>query len=308
MQLSLSTCSLSPYFDRGLGMAAALDAIKRCGFTCIDYEIHPQHFQADALGMGKSLDELLKERGMCAYQAHGPSIHRPQMNQPEVVEMYEKTFLFCRNAGIARVVIHPLASQDGTRKSFMEDNTVFFRRLLPIASDYGITVLVENIGNYSDPFFLWNGKDLRELIDRIAHPNCSACWDVGHANHYHPQDCDQYQSIVDLGDRLEAVHVHDNCGYFEDTHRHYRIDMHTMPFVSLYTSVNYDAVLQGLKDSHFQGTFNFEVIAPAQTKRNPFIYRGHEVDKLALLPLELWVKMNQVLYEIGAHMLSEYGL
>ena len=60
---------------------------------------------------------------------------------------------------------------------------------------------VSCIGNYADPYYLWNGADLQEMIDRVDHPLFTACWDADHSNHFFPEHCNQYNSILDFGNR-----------------------------------------------------------------------------------------------------------
>ena len=142
----------------------------------------------------------------------------------------------------------------------------------------------------------------------MDHPLFTACWDVGHANHFFPEHCNQYDSIIALGDKLTALHIHDNCGYFDDLRDHIRIDMHTLPYSSNSTSVNYDAVLQGLKDVGYAGTFNFEVTTACRSRRQPFIYEGKEVTRLALPPIEYWKQLHTALYTLGKYMLECYDM
>jgi sugar phosphate isomerase/epimerase len=174
-----------------------------------------------------------------------------------------------------------------------------------LAEETGVKILVENIGHPADDNFLLTGKDLCEMLDRVAHPLFAACWDTGHGN---LNANNLYETVVLLGKRLAALHVHDNCGYFEPSYRHHRIDMHAPPFATQYASVNYDALLQGLADIGYTGTFNFEVLTMTRAIRPAFSYGGETVRKLELMPLSLWVKANTLLYETGKYMLESYGL
>jgi sugar phosphate isomerase/epimerase len=232
------------------------------------------------------------------------------MNPGEVdyMEMYKRSLHFCQIVGIPQVVIHAGCVPENTKEEFMASNIAFYRSMIPFMEETGVMILLENIGHYADSYYVRNGAELRELIDALDHPMFGACWDVGHANLYNKKDCEQYSSVVALGDKLKALHVHDNCGYFEKSYRHHRIDMHTIPYVSLYASVNYDALMQGLVDIGYKGTFNFETNAPVPPVRFSFEYEGEIVRKLEKLPIPLWKQMNILLYDIGKFMLETYGL
>lgn len=305
MKLSLSSCSATKYLTYGHTRSEVLQAIRDCGFSHIDLEITKQHLEGDIQQNAESLLQLLDKIGLTASMAHAPMLN-PVKHREEALVLMQQSTKFCKHAGIPLLVVHPGAIANNTREEFFENNVAFYRALIPFAEKTGVTILIENIGNYADSYFLWNGKDLREMVDLVDHPLVAACWDIGHANHFFEKDCDQYSSIVALGDKLRAIHAHDNCGYITDTYKHSRLDMHTFPYFASPASVNWDAVLQGLKDIHYRGTFNFEVIAPAKSDRADFIYQGNVVNKLAIPSLAVWKAFNTALYQTGKYMLEAY--
>ena len=306
MKLSLSNCSSDQYLKYGFTPFETLKALRDSGFSCVDLDIKMEYL-TDKDTRAAEMRTMLAALGLSATTSHAPSaslLKRPA----EALEILTATLRFCHAVGIPCTVIHPGTLPGITREEFFERNVAFYRSLIPCAEETGVSVLVENIGNYADEYFLYNGKDLREMVDRIAHPLFAACWDVGHANHFFEKDCDQYTSILALGDKLAAIHAHDNCGYIADTYKHIRLDAHTFPYYSHAASVNWDAVLQGLADIGYRGTFNFEINAPATQDRSPFFYRGEEVKKLEIPPIEVWVAFNTALYQMGAAMLKAYDV
>ncbi len=76
-------------------------------------------------------------------------------------------------------------------------------RLLPIAKEYGITLLVENIGPYAD------SKSLCKILDAFADDNLAALWDVSHS-------CQAGElpetTIHELGAYVRHVHLRDAAG------------------------------------------------------------------------------------------------
>ena len=306
MKLSLSNCSSNQYLKYGFSLFETLKALRDCGFSCVDLDIQKEYL-TDLSARAAEMRTMLTSLNLTATTSHAPTtslLKRPA----EAFEILTATLRFCREVGIPCTVVHPGTLPGITREEFFERNVAFYRSLIPLAEETGVSVLVENIGNYADEYFLYNGKDLREMVDRIGHPLFAACWDVGHANHFFEKDCDQYTSILALGDKLAAIHAHDNCGYISDTYKHSRLDAHTFPYYSHAASVNWDAVLQGLVDVGYRGTFNFEINAPATQDRSPFFYRGEEVKKLEIPPIEVWVAFNTALYQMGAAMLKAYDV
>ena len=282
-----------------------LKCIRECGFTCTDFNITLAHLGDDFEERAAALKEALVEIGMEAPQAHAPIVNPFDPQGVDYMTILERSLRFCEIAGIPMIVIHAGAIKDNTREDYFEKNVAFYRSLIPAAEKTGVQVLLENIGHAGDSNFLRTGADLREMIDLVDHPLFNACWDTGHGN---LTKQNLYETIVTLGDKLKALHVHDNVGYFEPSYRHHRIDMHTTPFATQYASVNYDALLQGLIDIGYKGTFNFEVLTMTRSIRPSFTYNGEVVRTLEKPPIFLWKQAQILLYNTGKYMLECYGL
>lgn len=307
MKLSMSTDAFVGYRNKYAGDREIIKMAAGTGFKVIDYDMTIDNF-VNAVPDGEALRGYLEEFGLTAAQAHAPGVDFSNINNREHWSEAEACFRFCRAAGIPQIVVHPSAINGNTREEFFERNTAFYKGLIPVMEETGVKLLIENIGNYADPYFLWNGKDLRELVDRVDHPLAGACWDTGHGNHFLIEHNDQYESIMALGDKLWAIHFHDNVGDISDTRRHHRLDMHMLPYMTWAGSLNYDAVLKGLVDCGYKGTFNFEPTA-CNVRRyiDPFVLDGREVDALRLPPVKIVNVIYGALYEIGRYMLETYG-
>ena len=305
MKLSFADFPLEYYPEIAHDLLARLGYIRECGFDCIDFNITMDYLGEDYAERAAYVRECLAEKGMAAPQAHAPIVNPFDEKSGDYMTVYTRTLRFCALAGIPQVVIHVGSAKGNTREEFFARNAEFYRSLIPAAEETGTVVLVENLGHAGDDNFLLVGADIMEMLSLIGSPMFAACWDTGHGN-LNRQNL--YETIVTLGKSLKALHVHDNCGYFEPSYRHHRIDMHTTPFATQYASVNYDALLQGLCDIGYEGTFNFEVLTMTRAIRPEFIYRGERVEKLAQPPISLWVKANTLLYETGKYMLGAYGL
>lgn len=307
MKLSLSSCTFNRLLSDEFTRRDAILAFRECGFQCTDFDVGDallDNWQENAVLNA----QWLKEAGVTAPQGHAPC-YNPFFMSPEERKKLENSIRFCEKAGIPALVVHPGAVDGNTEEEFFERNAEFYRSLLPIFEDCGVKLLVENIGNYADPYYLKNGQALRKLVDMLDHPLAYACWDVGHANHFSLEDCDQYTSILALGDKLAAVHVHNNCGYFDDCPNHIRIDMHTMPYASIFSTLNFDRVLKGLQDAGYKGTFNFEAtVGNPSVLVEPFVLNGVTYDRVNKPSIRVWKAYNVALYEAGRFMLSQYGM
>jgi sugar phosphate isomerase/epimerase len=305
MKLSFADFPLEYFPEVKEDLPRRLRLIRECGFTCIDFNITDSFLGEDYAERAAELKSELACLGMSAEQAHAPIINPFDEKSGDYMGTYTRALEFCALVGIPQVVIHAGAKKGNTREEYFESNAAFYRSLIPAAEKTGVRVLVENIGHAGDDNFLLLGTDICEMLDRIGHPLFTACWDTGHGN-LNRQNL--YETVLALGARLTALHVHDNCAYFEPSYRHHRIDMHTTPFATQYASVNYDALLQGLADIGYKGTFNFEVLTMTRAIRPDFVRDGKVVRTLEQPPLSLWVKANSLLFETGKYMLSAYGL
>ena len=305
MKLSFANFPMELTNEFAFDELGGLKCIRECGFTCTDFNITEAHLGDDFEARAELLKKELEECGMTAPQAHAPISNALDPEKPNSMLLFERSLRFCQIVGIPMVVIHACTVKGNTREEYYANNVEFYRSLIPAAEKTGVMILVENIGHAADDNFLRTGADLREMIDLINHPLFGACWDTGHGN---LTKQNLYETIITLGDKLKALHVHDNVAYFEPSYRHHRIDMHTTPFATQYASVNYDALLQGLIDIGYKGTFNFEVLTMTRSIRPAFTYNGEVVRTLEKPPIFLWKQAQILLYNTGKYMLECYGL
>lgn len=313
MKLCLTSSAVTPYLKDGISPREVFEAFRATGFSCVDFDVSSSYLGDDLETQAAFWKDLMADLGLTVTQAHAPMLNplRDENSLEPALESSRRALRFCAFAGFPNLVVHPGARVGNTRDEFFEGNVAYYKALIPAAKEAGVTVLIENIGQYMDPYFLWSGEDLNEMVDAVGHPLFRACWDIGHANHFEYLHVGgtPYDNITALGDRLVAVHAHENVGFFPDPKPRKRMDMHMMPYSSCYSSVNWDAVLQGLKDVGYKGTFNFESNTPApQTGRPEFRYGGEVVRTLEKVPLQVWKSVTASLYEIGKFMLESYGL
>jgi len=244
-------------------------------------------------------------------QAHSPSgnLHGAGEEFDVFLRATLRSVEACGRLHIPRIVVHAqdiggFPSRENRRLN-LRRNGEFIARLLPVMERTGVSVLIENSCDRHAPTRAQNVRnvpstagELLELIEHVGHPLVHACWDTGHAN---VQGVDQYQSIVELGPRLKGVHIADNYG---------DMDSHVAPFQG---TTNLDSVMQGLLDAGYQGFFSFESgnilrnggVWP--NYRREWEYRGVKVARLMNVPLELRRQAVALLYQIGRHILTEYG-
>jgi sugar phosphate isomerase/epimerase len=100
---------------------------------------------------------------------------------------------------------------------------------------------------------------------------------------------------------LRGLHINDNYG---------DMDSHVAPFQG---TTNMDAVMQGLLDIGYGGYFTFEASnilrdgASWPNFRREWQFRSEKVTRLMNVPIELKRQAVALLYQIGRHLLTEYG-
>ena len=286
-------CGISNQFE-------AVDCVQKAGFKYIDYNFGNDYRHNSGVFSGnwqeyiKELKKFADSKGVKFVQSHAP------MGQPfaegeegkEFIDVNKRCIEACALLGIDNTVIHSGHKKGiSSKEESFEKNKAFYEKLLPTAEKYGVYLLTENFNKMFDPDWFWvdNAAELLELVKYIDHPMLKVCWDAGHGN---MQETPQNEALEILGDYVHALHIQDNWSF--DDH-------HIAPF---FGTLNLDSLMHGLKAIDYKGYFTFEADAmfmPAY-KRRPF----PEDTRLLNVPLELRIKGENLLYEIGKHILTAY--
>lgn len=314
MKLATTTADLSPYAATLAENVALFDGT---GFRYLDLNLYPCIYAGSPM-LDARWERWIGDGGDAAAahnlrfcQAHAPDgkLHVPGEAFDVFLATTIRSIEACGRLGISNIVVH---QQDiggypsaANRTLNLQKNRVFFERLFPVMEKTGVCVLLENSCDRHAPTpdqirrnFPSTAAELLELVAFIGHPLLNVCWDIGHAN---VQGVDQYQSIIELGQTLRAVHIADNNG---------DMDSHVSP---LQGTTNMDAVIQGLLDSGYQGYFTFEAMHLLRNSgawphfRHEWSYRGAPVTRLMDVPYELKRQSVALLYQIGKHFLTTYG-
>ncbi|MBQ7935305.1 MAG: sugar phosphate isomerase/epimerase [Clostridia bacterium] len=243
MKIAMNTGSLMRFYS----MEEALTEIKKAGFDSVDMSVqsvlsHPDWSPENYVETAKRTREHADNLGLPITQAHSGGD-------------WDRSAHIASIMGAKSIVVHPriILPHVGHEDENFLKNMEFYGKLVPIAEKYNIKIAVENM-------FKWDLK--REVIN---HSSCSrpdefvrymdgleerygdlftACLDIGHVALVGTDPCDV---IYALGDRLTALHVHDN-----DLHT----DQHTIPGIG---AIDFHAVSKALKDIHYQGDYALEV-------------------------------------------------
>ena len=304
MKIATSTGDLREYLDWN-DAAEAIRLLAQCGFKHIDLNMYHSFAEDSALcsddwrEWAEGIRRAGAEANVDFVQAHGSDgCFAAGEERDRRVEILRREMHVCQMLGIPKIVVHGVWRRGGCREEFMAENARFYRELLTTAEETGVCVCTENICRQNLPeYYIFEGSDFNELRERLdRHPLFGCCWDVGHANCH---GVDQYKCIMEMGDGLKAVHIHDT---------NFGVDSHMAPFNG---SVSYDAVINGLLDAGFAGYFTLESyslpISPKFCKRKRFTEKGPEFERLLTLPLEFKMRSEKFMLDVVRYMLNAYN-
>ena len=281
--------------------------LHRAGFRYIDlsmYSFSPTspYMQDDWREAVLHLKAVADELGMTFVQAHSQG-GNPLSEDPEHVDFLiratHRSIEICQMLGIPNTVVHNGFAKGLSKEEWFEKNREFYRQLLPTMERCGVNVLCENStkSNMGDRYFINTGKDMREFIEFVDHPQIHGCWDTGHAN------CEgsQYDEIMAIGDELYAIHYNDNHGAKDD---------HVAPFLG---RLNHDEVMCALIDVNFKGCFTLECDSSlirynqwtGKRRRSPL--EGRE-SKLSEPQLFMQRHIEAMMYDTAKWILESYQL
>ncbi len=136
------------------------------------------------------------------------------------------------NASYIRV----LGDKNPAPSGDVDDDVVYnnLLRLIPIAEEYNVTLLVETNGVYADTL------RLRRLLDRVNSRKIAALWDMHHPYRFFNEAPEI--TVDNLGDYIKYTHVKDSV-MGDDNKVHYRLmgsgDLPLTEMFNALTSINY---------------------------------------------------------------------
>lgn len=241
---------------RIVGEAKAIEYIAKAGFEAWDFSMfrmwswnwtkgepicvpHPLN-GSQYLKFARDLKKIGLDNGIICNQSHAPF--------PSFLcgTDYLKRSIECTaEAGGAVCVIHP--NNDWTDKK----NADLYHSLLPFAKEHNVKIAAENMWNLDTQTqqivacSCSTPKRFNHLLNEVNDTHLVACLDIGHAE-LRGLNTGAVEMITALGDRLQALHVHDVD---------FQHDNHQIPF-SL--CVDFQAVINALKENGYKGDMTLE--------------------------------------------------
>lgn len=255
MKLSSSANALYNAFGRD----AAFAYMAELGYTGLDYDISfPQEFLSEDPA---TFEKRFKTDAACAKQA-GLTIalaHAPYPvyteGHPEKLEdgiaAQRKAAIATALLGCDTMVMHGAMPHWKTlydAAEFEAINRHVFESVLPLAEEYKVRIALENMPGV--PFMpdeaapvTSQPETLIRYIDMMHSPYFAACLDTGHANCAHISPAEYAEK---LGDRIIALHIHDNLAHD---------DAHGLPYTG---NIDWADFARALKKIGYDGWLNLE--------------------------------------------------
>lgn len=195
----------------------------------------------DYIAFARKLRKIGEDNGIHCNQSHAPF---PTSSKD--IRSYLKRAIECTmEAGGSICIIHP----DNYKGA--EENAEMYFELLPFAKECGVKIATENM-------FCWDREkdhcvfaacatpeSFNAHLDAVNDEFFTACLDIGHAE-MKGSNTSAVEMILALGDRLGALHIHDNDKWH---------DSHQLPFTM---DIDFVKVVDALKQINYKGYFTLE--------------------------------------------------
>ena len=256
-----------------LGLEKGFAAIREAGFDSVDFNIDHELSYSDIIN-GKTsafydksdaemleamrpVKEAAEKNGIEIYQMHAPFPSYVKDNDfanEYVLRAIQKTIMVADYLNCRHLIVHPffLGYDDMlTKEEERRLNLERYGRLIEDCKRYHVIVCLENMftGRRGQIYeaICSEPDEAAWYIDKLnemAGEKCFAfCLDIGHAMLL---GRDIYTVITRLGQRIEALHIHDNNA---------RSDQHLFPYMGI---VDWDRFVKGLKEIGYRSVLSFE--------------------------------------------------
>ena len=221
---------------------------------CLLENDHPLS-QNNYLKFARKLKQTGLDNGIKCNQSHAPF----PTYCPEIRSYFKRAIECTKEAGGKICIIHP----DNNKTA--EENKEIYLELLPFAKECNVKIATENMWNWdalkdqSSFAACATPESFNAHLDAVNDEYFVACLDIGHAE-MRGSDTSAVEMIKALGNRLLALHIHDNDKWH---------DSHQIPFSM---DIDFKKVVQALRQINYKGYFTLEAdqYLSAYTKDNIF--------------------------------------
>ena len=252
--------SVSSGFFYDLSPEAAVDEFAAAGYThCefgLEHGIPLLQRCGDAEALGRQLRSYAEDKGLVFPQGHLDL----NLELCRDVDMFKTWLDLFHGLGIRACVLHANGAAELCYQAQLAQRAAALRQLTDHIRGTNMVICLENL--FSHPM-LNTADTLLELLEAAGGAHLGICLDIGHlhrVNSHGKSNQTSREFIEKCGNRLQALHVHDNMGVNDD---------HLFPFCP--NGLNWRMFVNALLDNHYEGLFNMELPgesnAPLEVRR-----------------------------------------
>ncbi len=205
------------------------------------------------LKFARKLKQIGLDNGIVCNQSHAPFPTRIA----QIRSYYKRAIECTAEAGGEICVIHP----DNYKSP--EENGEIYLELLPFAKEHNVKIATENMWNWDKEkdqasfAACATPESFNAHLDTLNDEYLTACLDIGHAE-MKGINTSAVEMIRALGNRLTALHIHDNDKWH---------DSHQIP---MSMDIDFKEIIATLKEVNYKGYFTLEsgTYLKAYTKDN----------------------------------------
>lgn len=240
-----------------VGEEKAVELIAKAGFDAWDFSMfkmaqydwakktavfsdHPL-CGSNHLAFARKLRKIGEDNGIFCNQSHAPF----PVCCKGIRDMLKRAIECSAEAGAKICVIHP----DNNLSA--EQNAEMYLELLPFAKGCGVKIATENMWNWNTETdrasfaACSTAADFNAHLDAVNDEFFVACLDLGHAEMM-GDEASAVDMIKALGNRLQALHIHDNDRWH---------DSHQIPFSM---NMDFESIVKALREIDYKGEFTLE--------------------------------------------------
>lgn len=275
------------------GDRSVLKLLKDAGFDAYDYSMFYESnafrllLSEDYIEQAKAFRTYADELGLTCNQAHAPFPTAGQCYGMDARKYRDYARKYIKRAievagilGAKVIVVHPVNDYSAA------ENMEVYRDFEAVARKAGVKIGVENMWNWKQgaptacAAACSSHEDFKKHLDLLPSDVFVACVDIGHAEMAGLQTS-AAETIRTLGERVEALHIHDN----DRLH-----DSHALPYLG---NIDFDAVIDALRAVGYRGDVTLE--ANAFVERFPLELYPQAAELMAAVADTIRKKLEKVL-------------
>ena len=247
----------SPVAEK-VGEEKTVELLAKAGFDGLDYSAF--HLRGDDSPLLKdnykehclNLKRIAEENGTRFVQAHAPFQYMDDTAEyfnnfgKRVIRAMESASIL----GAEIIVVHPIQNlvYSENKYKLYDLNMEYYNFLIPYAEKFGIKIACENMFQ-CDRYGICDSvcaspDEFNKYVDDLNSPWITACLDLGHCGVCGRTAQDMIRAMG--GERITALHVHDNNGV---------TDLHQLPGT---VSMEWEEICKALAEIDYKGNFTYE--------------------------------------------------